>query len=135
MSISVKWDNPEQTVLRYEFGERWNWQAFEAAVERGFTLMEAVPHTVDVVMDMRKSQRLPDGALLWWKKALAAAPRNQGQTVMVGSSREVLAAMSMFRRINKRYSGSVALARSVLAARGILQRGREQRSPFMQRAI
>lgn len=52
-TVRVAWDNPEQTIIRYEFDQGWTWDAYYAAAKIGDTLIDNASHSN------------PVGAILW----------------------------------------------------------------------
>src|SRR5215217_5220320 len=51
MTITQEWDNPEKTVYRIEFNERWTWADFDAAIDESNRMMAAqAPAKVDLIL-------------------------------------------------------------------------------------
>lgn len=62
MSIKHHWDNEAQTVIRMVIEGVWNWKDFHKNLRiMGFRLNN-LDHPVELVIDLRGSQKLPAGA-------------------------------------------------------------------------
>lgn len=120
MPVYVDWDNEDRTVIRYDLAGHWDWHAFEVAVEQSFAMTESVTHTVHVIIDMRQSMSMPDGAILYFKRLLQAAPANHGLYMMVSENQEVDKMLVMFRRIHRRNHHRIQQAATLDEARGRL---------------
>lgn len=121
MTISVGWDNDEQTVLCYQFNGTWTWEDMEVALETGFSLTESVTHKVHVVADMRHSGELPHGLILKINKVLMVAPANRGNIVLVGANSEMKTIVRMAGRIHARVAQKISTANSFDDAYAVLR--------------
>lgn len=63
MSVSVEWNNPDQTVMRFIFEPPWDWSAFHEAVLQSHVLLNQVKHSVVRIFDVREYEHLPTEAL------------------------------------------------------------------------
>ena len=65
MHVSVQWDNPEQTILRYDFEENWTLTDFYEARKAGYHMVDTVPHQgyIGVLLVMPKRSVLPSNIL------------------------------------------------------------------------
>ncbi len=52
-NVHVEWDNPEQTIIRYDFSKGWTWDEYYAATKTGDALIDSTTH------------QLPVGAILY----------------------------------------------------------------------
>lgn len=110
MKIEVKWANADQSILYYQFSKFWDWQDFEEALEVGFGMTESVSHSVNVVFNLSKTRKLPDGAMLYWRKMLRVLPENQKFLVFLAPSSLVRATLELFLSINSSYADMVKIA-------------------------
>ena len=102
MSITVSWDNAEKTVIYYAFDGSWDWDDFDAAFEQSVTMTESVEHYVHIIADLRNSDSLPDGALLYIRRVMRVIPPNRGKIVVLGGGKNVKILMDMATRIYKK---------------------------------
>jgi hypothetical protein len=72
MSIQVNWDNPEHTIIRYQFERSWTWNDFFAAVRTAKGLIDAAPaERVGVIMEgQSRHMQFPPNMLTHFKNAL-----------------------------------------------------------------
>ena|SRR6266496_6255993 len=121
MSISVVWDNSDQTILRWDFSGHWDWKAFLTAQQQTIDFMKGVSQTVHVIVDASQSPRLPAGALGYFHNFRRSETPNTGLVVLVGMNALVKAAVTMFLRIFPSDWGTVIFARTVQEARTKLE--------------
>ena len=83
MPIVHGWANPEQTVVRVVYPERWNWtECLKTHIE----LREIVsrrPEVVYMIVDFSKSPNIPADAMSMINKVLALLPENLGAVVLM----------------------------------------------------
>jgi hypothetical protein len=121
LSITVIWDTPDQMILRWDFTGQWGWETFLAAQQQTIDLMNTVPQTVHVIVDVSQSSRLPPGALAQFHNFRRNETPNAGLVVLVGMNSFVKAAATMFLRIFPNDWGTVQFANTVQAARTIVR--------------
>jgi hypothetical protein len=117
MPIKVSWDNPEKTIVRYQFIGKWDGSDFEVAIEQAFTMTESVSHKVYVIMDMRKGKRAPDGLMLILKRKLAVLPYNRGMIAIADADKAMQTAVKMLMRINHKYNKRIVMVKDLAEAR------------------
>ncbi len=113
MGANVKWISEKKKVLYYELNGNWNWQNFEAMLERGYGMTESVSHQVHMLIDFTNSKSLPDGSLLMWKKMVATLPKNQAKVVFIGGDKKTKTAIAMFVKINKKLRSHIIMIDTV----------------------
>ncbi len=59
MSIQLTWDNPQRTVLRWIFSERWSWGDIPAHFVDLDQALASVDHDVDYIIDFSAAQAVP----------------------------------------------------------------------------
>ncbi len=59
MPITVDWYNVERTALLYTYKGSWTWGDFDEAVGQGNALMQSVPYTVHVVLNLSNAFIIP----------------------------------------------------------------------------
>jgi hypothetical protein len=85
MSITVTWDNPAKTALRYEFADRWQWDDFKKAFRQAQQMLASVGHIVDVIVDFQNSGCVPTETLARLAYVAGSRPANLGSNIIVGS--------------------------------------------------
>ena len=109
MSVEVTWDEsdhaPEKSVIRWHFGESWNWHQFLEADQQSFDMTQAVDHPVDILIDFRSNQQMPrSGALAYFTRSVRRKSPNRGLVVLVQPPPLMRALESVMRRLNPQFS-------------------------------
>ncbi len=120
MSISVSWDNQAKTVVRIDFEGKWNWYGYEMAVGEAFGLMESKSDTVDLILNMERSEPLPEGATFYLKRTLELSPRSRDLMVIAHADASTQATVSLFCRIYKLLGNRLVATRTLDKARAFL---------------
>jgi hypothetical protein len=103
MPVSVKWDNDEQTIMRWVFEGNWTWEEYYTNRDAANAQVSEKGHRVDMIVDMRNSKTLPSGAMTHGKNAVSSAtPDNLGVTVFVGVNPVLRTFYSMFSQLYSR---------------------------------
>ena len=85
MTIDVKWANEEKTICVLQRSPNWTWEEFDAANVQSNTMIKAVHHTVDLIVD--GADRLPPGSpAVHFKKAMISKPENLRYVIIVISN-------------------------------------------------
>lgn len=120
MNVTVSWDNPEKTIIRYDFEPTWTWPEFYQAVANAFAMTRSVGHTVDSISNFKPNAALPPNALFQFRRAMIGAPKNRGLTVIVGTSPYIRKMVGMFSQFNHSLGKRLVLADSLEDARSLL---------------
>ncbi len=120
MSISVAWDNPAKTVIRYDFSSKWNWYGYEMAVGKAFGMAEDAGKSVNFIFNLEQSNSFPDGAVLYLKRTLELAPSSNSVIIIAGGDSTVEATTAMFSRIYKKMDDRLMTAATLNEARTML---------------
>ena len=127
MPIAVSWDNPEKTILRYDYQGRWTWDEYFKINEEGVSLIASVAHRVDTISNMKPGMMPVSGSgMSSAKAALRKLPSNAGIIVVVTNSlaNALLKAIKQYDRdLGAKFRG----ATSIDEARTIIER--EVREP------
>jgi hypothetical protein len=105
MSISVEWDNAEQTTILFTYQRPWNWNEFDAAVEQSLAYLDMVQHPVDVIFDLRSGGFPPKDAVWRFKTAAEITHPNIGKYVYVAPSILVIFVKNVIEILNRAYGG------------------------------
>ena len=120
MGITVTWDNPQRTVLRWEFKGWWSWYDFSVAQKQSNEMMVSVAHTVHAIGDMTSSRFIPPNAMIEFGRAANDVPANKGVIVLVNCSFLLETMVQTFMRINQGQGIFIMTARSIVDARDML---------------
>jgi hypothetical protein len=85
MGFTFKWDNPEETILRYTAEGRWNWNDYHKCVRMSLFSFHRIGQQVDSIIDLRAGEGLPPGAVGHIRSmARKLSPAQSGRAVVVG---------------------------------------------------
>lgn len=99
MGIRIQWDNPEKTIIRWEFEGRWTSEQFQEALKFATTLAQEVNHTVYGLGIMHG--RVSANVLMIGQRVFNRWPANMGQFVFVGASGLLESTFSILRKVDK----------------------------------
>jgi hypothetical protein len=91
--VTIDWlDSQKRIILITYHRDGWSWDDFYRVLKQQYDMIESVPHSVDVIVDVRESHWMPRGGSLLSgiRKAENPHPR-QGRTVIVGATGMVAA--------------------------------------------
>ncbi len=85
MSITIVWDNPEKTILRYDIRETWTWQEARKAIDMIFTMMDnAESDIVCTIPNFIGKVKLPPDGMRHFAELTSQSHPKAGLTVIVG---------------------------------------------------
>jgi hypothetical protein len=88
MSIAVYWENPEHTIIRWDFEDQWSWEEFADSARVSNAMIASADHAVIVIMNADKS-RAPFGNITSYQRsAFNYSPDNVRALVLVCSQTE-----------------------------------------------
>jgi hypothetical protein len=120
MSVSVTWDNDQHTILRFQFGDYWEWDEFQAAIKESQGLLASVNHIVDVIADLQHSPFVPTETLARLAYVGSSSPINLGNIVLVGSNSFAKTTLAVFRTFYGTMAQAFEVAHSVERGRVLL---------------
>lgn len=86
MSVTVRWDNHERTILRYFFEGDWTIEDYYQKLEHGRTMMKGVSHPVCILNDMRRATNYPPNFVTHARTIIKNRPHNTGLAVFLANS-------------------------------------------------
>lgn len=120
MGITVSWDNPEMTIIRYDFEGRWTWGEFYAATSKAGALRNNIEHEVHVIGNFEDSENPPTGAVLHVRRALQISPKNVGTIIIAGGGAFINGLVPMLNMIPEMKRSKFVVAKSLDDAREML---------------
>lgn len=101
MKVNVAWQNDDKkAIVYYTFQQGWGWQDVYEALDQAGDMIRTVSHRVDVIMDFREANVLPQSALSQIKRAYNnPKPENIGLTVLVTPNSFLNMLVSMAKKI------------------------------------
>ncbi len=123
MSISVTWEDTDQTVLRFTVAGAWTWDEFYAAISDARALADsAETDHIDSIIDILDSSLFPSNVLFHARRLPSGAhPKlKSGTLVMVGSSPLVKTLLNIMRQLNPKAMRNFYITRSIKEAEQLL---------------
>ena len=76
MGVKVNWDDPDQTILRYDFTAPWDCESYVAAADEEWQMLDDSDCRVDTIVDLTRLESLPeDIARRIWSAAAHLHPK------------------------------------------------------------
>ena len=88
MGVTVLWDNTDHTALLYRFDPSWSWDDFDKAIHHANMILGERWCRVDVILDMRSIDGLPNGTENYYRRLDdQAVSLNLGDVLVVRGER------------------------------------------------
>ena len=120
MPISVEWENPEQTIMRWTLSGPWTWDEYRQAQTVSHSLLRSVTHPVDVIADMRDAPTLPRDAFSRFKETEVGLPANRSRVILVTNSMFVRSMAVTFNQVFLNRPTQFELVASIEEAHALL---------------
>ena len=120
MSIDVRWDNNDHTIVLFTFSGSWTWVQFRDACDTSLALHREVSYLVASIYDMLEGDHLPTNFFSNARYALDVTdPPNRTPTqVVVGAGFLIRSLGEVFYRMyGKRYGFGLSFVSSLDEAR------------------
>lgn len=127
-NIEIGWDNEDKTVMRCTYQGQWTWQEFYVATEQSHQMMDTVDHPVDILVDMRASAQIPQGAVTQFRRIANTWHRNTGTIVAVTEARVAQMLYDIFATIFRHVASRYHVVRTMDEAYVAIEDARYQRS-------
>lgn len=83
MSVTVKWYDDEQTILKYTYGTHWSWVELQDALQEGRGLQSEKSYSVCVIHDLYETLSFPPSLISNMKHYINQKPENIGMVAFV----------------------------------------------------
>jgi hypothetical protein len=119
--IKVEFDNPEQTIIRWDFRGRWTWDDWDISVRRVMALRQLVNDrpVVPAIINFKYSGALPLGALPH-ARATGELMDARDYVVIVHASGYMRSMIEAFRLLNPSFRHRILLADTLDDARALI---------------
>jgi len=87
MGIAVSWDNPQRTIICFDFSQGWDWDDVYAASDQATTMLDSVEHTVHIIMDIRNGGKIPGDLMSHAERIASGHHPRRGMMIVVGANR------------------------------------------------
>lgn len=126
MGGRVQWDDPEQTILRFEFEGEWDWVVVRQVALMGQEMSASVEHRVDSVVDLRQSHGLPAHSLSQFEQLAQFPSPNSGVIVIVGGGNLVASLLNIFKRVYRSAAAKYHYVETMEEAERLIRRLRRE---------
>ncbi len=99
MPVTISWDNPDKTILLYQFENRWTWDELYAALNDAWRLLNEGETPVDIIMDMEHADVIPANAIAQFSKISSALHPRMRTIVIVGGGGMAASLLSIFAKV------------------------------------
>ncbi len=128
LSISLRWDNPEKTVLIYAFPANWTWQDFYQVKEQADKMLDDVPHNVVLVFDMTQTLAIPTSAISQARSLIDRAHPRGKPIILVGTNLVIRALLGLVSKFNPRTEELILAVTTLEEARSWVAKNRPSSS-------
>jgi hypothetical protein len=133
MSVSLKWDNHNKTVLRLFFWDEWSVKQYGDLFEEAIDMIASVRHDVDILMDFRTGDFLPKfDTVPIFRRMMDSLPDNAGILVYVSESQAQRALFNVhlkfYESVRKRQSRRLYFVDDLPEAYELIEECRIERS-------
>lgn len=120
MSITLHWDNEDQTIIRWDFDGRWDWTDMHSGEAEAQALCQDLHHTVDYILNMEETRLMPKDAFPHLKALIRRCPDNTGIIAFAGSSLFIEMLVKTFSKFNLGLGDQFVFVDSLPEARELL---------------
>lgn len=99
MGIRIFWDNDDKTILHQVFEPDWTIADYHYAMDMAYNLISTRPRSVDVIIDLSRSEVQPTRILNAALSRVNPVPLNLGSLVIVKPETHFQAAFELGKRI------------------------------------
>jgi len=121
MPVSVRWEDDEKTIARWEFAGSWTWDDYYATLEQSNQMLESVNHKVNLLIITIDTAIVPSGLTAQFKQ-ISRFHSNVGIAVIVVTSAFIETMLKILIRYQPQIGKYIFLTRSQDKAREILNK-------------
>jgi hypothetical protein len=99
MTIEVRWDDEQQSIIRWTFPKQWAWDEFYSALQGSRAMVRQQSHIVDVIVDMTMSELFPRHLLTQSQVTMQTSSLNVGIIVVIGWNPILRTTFNSFQRL------------------------------------
>lgn len=87
MSVSLRWENRNKTVLRIIFWNEWTVEEYLCKASDAITMIESESHVIDILIDLRTGSYIPKGdSISAFRTMMDELPPNSGIIVYLNDN-------------------------------------------------
>lgn len=97
--IIAAWGNEERTILWVQFQHGWTWDDLYEAIETTYAMTETVNHNIDLLVDFRAGERVPQGAFAQFHRMKGVQHPRWAFHVMLARSNFIGVLLDVFSKV------------------------------------
>lgn len=87
MSVSLRWENRNKTVLRITFWNKWTVEEYLRKASDAIMMIESESHIIDILIDLRTGSYIPKGdSISAFRMMMDELPPNSGIIVYLNDN-------------------------------------------------
>jgi len=120
MPITVEWDDEAQTIVRWDFVGRWNFDDVKAALEKSVSLRKSIEGKSSVILNFERSESLPMGAVTQMIQGMAKMPDKREMVVIAGSSGLLKSLAAIYLKVRRGQNDKLGVVDTLEQARAFI---------------
>ena len=113
MSVSIEWDNPQQTVIRVCFKGKWDADDLHRIILQGRNMITPVNHPVDNIFDFSHSGSSPTSALAILQNLDLERTENERLIIIVKANSYIKTMCNIARKLSPRTFANLLFVDSI----------------------
>jgi hypothetical protein len=86
MPVNLLWDDPDKSILRFEYQGKWTWEELHNAIVQAADELHETRYRVDTIHDLTDSRGLPPDALARAPSIARQLSNRNGIVVVIGGA-------------------------------------------------
>jgi hypothetical protein len=130
MPVHFLWDDPEKTILRYEFIGKWTWEELYETIHASWDEVKQLDYIVDSIGDVSGTDGVPPSVITHVRSLSQNRPENTDLMVFVGANAYLNAIMQTFSQISQnilRRDINIVMAKTLDEARELVAERKAKR--------
>lgn len=123
MPVTVEWVNTEQTRLQYVVAGKWTLDELYPALKQGYTMLDDVPHDVDIVIDATDAVGVPANISAAASYAARNRRPNSRRLVVITQNTLIRATADLINRLSSKPRAKFEVVATLQDMENVLQGG------------
>lgn len=99
MPVHFSWDNPEKTIVRYDFVGKWTWEELYETFYQSWDEISKLSYMVDSISDFSRTSNAPPSVMTHVRKLSQNRPENTGTMVIVDANNFLTMMLQTFSKL------------------------------------
>ncbi len=122
MSVEVRWDNAERTVIHCYFNKQWDMNDLLLAEQKIIVMLDERPDcVVDIIINVEESLSWPKNSFAGFKNVLGRITRGNGLKVIVEANTFLETLFRVYGKSNKDFIEGLTFVKNLQDARDLLE--------------